>query len=131
MTPKEKRIIKFRAWDKKNKLMTSPFSTYIAPNGADGQMIMDTPNSDDFVLLQFTGLLDKNGKEIYEDDLLRYLTTNGKPSHIRQVIWNITKGRWQFKKLRVIAEESHYVREDKAARHEIIGNVYENSELLT
>ena len=61
------REIKFRAWDnKQNKMRNDGFSIYY-----DGSIqFADSIESKDFILMQYTGLKDKNGKEIYEGDIL-------------------------------------------------------------
>lgn len=70
--------IKFRAWDKKiNKMFYQGFVIY-PENGLcefpDGGWDLhgSTENPEDFILMQFTGLHDKHGKEIYKDDIIKY-----------------------------------------------------------
>lgn len=108
------RQIKFRAWDKVEKKMTFPFFINDVAHGK-GFFLHDFTDIERYEFIQFTGLLDKNGKEIYEGDIVK--NTRGNKPVIRQVIWiNINhRNGWN------IAKGSDF---------EIIGNIYQNPELL-
>ena len=56
------REIKFRAWDAEAREMLGPFASgcELAGDGFDSE----------WILMQYTGLKDKNGREIYEGDIL-------------------------------------------------------------
>src|ERR1043166_8618236 len=62
------RKIKFRAWNQAHKIMSQPFTLQDA---LEHRLSRDADfRSSD--LMQFTGLHDKNGKPIYEGDVIRY-----------------------------------------------------------
>ncbi len=121
------REIKFRAWDKKYKAMasfelmqTNARFAIDAPLPS-GQFVV-LPRHENIVLMQFTGLKDKNGKEIYEGDILLD-DTEGETYDC--VEWNSFNGGFDTKywySPRELVEN--------AESHEIIGNIYENPELL-
>ena len=62
------RLFKFRAWNENIKLMSKPFKFGQVLNFHD--QIIKSLTTDEIVM-QFTGLIDKNNKEIYEGDILK------------------------------------------------------------
>ena len=70
---------------------------------------------------QFTGLLDKNGKEIYEGDIIQ--TKYGHGTYTGVVEWNDVIGAWSWPE----GEDWGMI---DAGGSKVIGNKYENSELI-
>ncbi len=106
------RTIKFRAWDKTNQKMFNPF-TYVVTFG----FLTKDENTE---LMQFTGLTDKNGKEIYEADVVKEGKSIG--------IVKFDLGRFYidwFENPELWSETLHYHDE----KSKIIGNIYEDNSL--
>ena len=126
------REIKFRAWRTDEKYMvTSDVGALTALRNCYGNKglaeqagfsnIDNQPNPDKFILMQYTGLKDKNGKEIYEGDI-----TKDPDGNAFEVIWN--KGAASFE---LQNKTSHFLFVQRYIdMFEVIGNIYENPELL-
>lgn len=142
------RPIKFRAWNIKDKRMFQLDSLVFDSYSENLIGIVELVNfgigeidGKDFLrkekhqwkfseveLMQFTGLLDKNGKEIFEGDIVRY--DNEKNCLVR---WSEIQARFVMDKINggKIIESFYNFNEVIAQDLEIIGNIYENPELLT
>ena len=113
------REIKFRAWDKKRSIMDFG---YFTPSDfwGDGQM-HESPIKDfepeDFVWMQYTGLKDKNGKEIYEGDVIEDSIGN------TVVIFKDGAFRIDIAFYPTLGDYNYSC--------SVLGNIYENPELLT
>ena len=126
------REIKFRAWDKE-------FNQY-SPR-ATQHPIKDINYLTDYVWEQFVGLLDKNGKEIYEGDIViqreevknpRTRESYKKPRFVeRKGIIVFQDGCFDFKNERYSGQIRCYMGYGKGnIQLEVIGNIHENGELL-
>ena len=154
----EKRIEKFRAWNKENKTMDY-----------DGGFLFDLEDfniehhkylslnifinklTEELELMRFIGSHDREGREIYEGDIIKWREQVNKDESIKSnedifglVLWNkeecrfiisqITKGKWTYKVGDHIFEhDTEFYSRDGAEFNwedlDVIGNIYENPEL--
>lgn len=116
------REVKFRAWDTKAKIIRSIFLLNsmgeIIPLKDEVFNNVYSPN--DLLLMQYTGLKDSKGKEIYEGDIVK-----AHPNIKATVLYDESLGGFV---LRGLEAWNCYFRRN-AERYEVIGNIYENSEL--
>lgn len=117
------RELKFRAWDKESKWMIEQENLNYS--------ILENREEHRFELMQYTGLKDKNGKEIYEGDIVKFnhwVYDDAKRKRnlsYGEIMWDgdgwiiesrrYTGSLWKIKNTEVI---------------EVIGNIYENPELI-
>ena len=139
------RTIKFRAWD--GEQMVSP--DYIGRDGRAYWKANSILTSSERVM-QFTGLLDKNGKEIYEGDIVRtgvytdrtYSNQKKGIKHIGYVEYSIGEGDFADGIHKQFSGEWRVIKPDfyksiytcgnwgDFFECEVIGNIHENSNLL-
>lgn len=136
-----KREIKFRAWDSKYKKFLFPY-----PEGFNvigevtafdliGQQLHENePNTpvleriNDVELMQYTGLKDKQGFEIYEGDIINYSNPYNHKEYTHIVKWD---EMWSC--FGLFEPDNKWCKENdwqKIKEVEVIGNQFENPELL-
>jgi len=114
------RDIQFRAWWFDAKLMTKSFSLGSAEADC-GYGYSDFDNSEVCHLMQFTGLKDKNGKEIYEGDIVeKKLVKNYRVFTIGS--FNPFVVEWNTCGFNLSFMNKHTC--------EVLGNIYENPEMI-
>lgn len=126
-----KREIKFRAWNKKDKVMVDVAAMNFGPSGF-WSLIEDAYDAelqlaDSYELMQYTGLKDKNGREIYEGDIVRTGEDNiGDPdTMIGQVI--MREGSLLIENEKKQEEIGLF---SEITSREVIGNIFEDNQLL-
>ena len=143
------REIKFRGWDKYDKKMIydlcqiDSFWHYYSYSNNTGLHFGKTgPDgvSEDFknkYIMQYTGLKDKNGKEIYEGDIVSSYIQTGKESSRSIIVWEDEElySGWNIKVIKDFYPPNQEgciipISRNDVMDYEVIGNIYENPELL-
>lgn len=144
------RQLKFRAWDKKNKAIRNVWGLNWSFSGDKLQSIIAVDpvingdyilKNDDFELMQFINELDQDGKEIYEGDVIEITSVPSvSPPDLvgrrYKIIWDNIDGKWQgwalvnknYKEKYKDSISYQWYAGGKGCK--VIGNIYENPELL-
>ena len=128
------KTIKYRVWAKVNECYLDMEADYfyLAPDGTfyeitqlrNGEIDYNEVRAD----IQFyTGLKDRNNKEIYEGDIVKLYDIRYTKPLIGKVCFNTERGRWMIYQN---VSQGRDLTAEKASKCEIVGNIYENSELL-
>nr|DAS22390.1 MAG TPA: YopX protein [Caudoviricetes sp.] len=130
-------IPKFRAWDKRFSEFVEDF--FVSEDGKIYKKSTDTgygiaisrETSDEVILMQSTGLKDKNGKEIFEGDIL---IVSDEHSWVEVVSYNQGKAMFVTEEInrefKVPETPLYDLFNTNIFKFEIVGNIYENPELL-
>lgn len=133
---------KFRVWNKEQNRFhhsincdISANGTLILSQGIEGKKYII--GDDNYVVQQCTGLKDKNGKLIYEGDVVNQIYEDNS-THKCEVIYNncsfqlkfIEEGKTNYINTPMYCYAINYLGHYTEKRLELIGNIYENKELL-
>lgn len=108
---------KFRAWAEDTKIMSAPFTLQDAMNNSYPLSVDDSS-----IILQYTGHDDKNGKEVCEGDLIK-----GEGGTLLVIKYRTGSTCYIAQQHNVEKPWSNIV---WWADAEVVGNIYENPELL-
>lgn len=129
------RLHKFRAWnDEKKEWMDLRQADlcFIQHKEIEGKWIVIRHETqevyEDLKIHEYTGLLDCNNQEIIEGDICRAYKEGSGLDGVYEIVWDAQRGKWAYRDHGII--EKYQVGTSGNMHCEVIGNVFENSDLL-
>ena len=122
-------ILKFRAWLKKEKKMfLSPSEIEHLGSWFDAHLPGSIANKENVILMQSTGLKDKNGKEIFESDIVKFYDIPNPKKNELEFFHLCIIGKHKF--LPIYKGAPLDLEGWESGQLEVIGNIHQNPELL-
>ena len=123
------REFKFRVWSKYTRKMFDEGYYLSIDGGLFQNDCLDYKNKESFEIMQYTGSKDKNGKEIYEGDIVAVSEEYGGHAY-KPLVVDFKACCFVLRKANYLADFNPMYNYDFTQVYEIIGNIYENPELL-
>lgn len=129
-------IPKFRAWLPTLKWMCNVSAILFDAKSLDVYKMGDTErvtemsvNQDEVILMQSTGLFDKNGTEIFEGDVVRF--GHLFDGFLNRVVWDKDSATFKLEPLETLWSHTYFsnFKNETIKRLEVIGNIYESPKL--
>ena len=124
------REIKFRLWNPERKVITAGLDLNTLLTTTDGEFVKEFDRCK-MVWTQYTGIKDNNGKEIYEGDVVKYKQTERFGAYVSEHTIEVKYEGYGFAPMKYhsINEEDGFY-SCAISDIEVIGNIYENPELI-